>query len=145
LKAVLALLIAALMTGVSYADPPLRSATATVSMLLDAIRRGDQASFTEVAPGLVFMAAPDMLVPINWNDALNTLGHCSLVSLSEPKRHDGVSYYIVAATMTCLAPLPPGPLPFGFIVDGEHVFAVYRGEMDPFAPSERREGDGVHP
>jgi hypothetical protein len=61
-----------------------------VSRFLDAIRRGDQASYAEVAPDLVVMAAPDFGMRVNWDDAHETFGQCSFQSLSEPKTLDGV-------------------------------------------------------
>ena len=144
LRAILALLVTALMTSAAYADPPQGSATTTVSRLLDAIQRRDQASYEEITPrGLVFMAAPDFGMTIHWNDAVQIFGHCSLQSLSEPKPLDGVPAAVVTATMTCPTPFPPGPLTFDFIADDQQVLGIYPGGMDR-SPPDGRQGDDAH-
>lgn len=141
LRPLAALVAIALIASAVRAEPGPVSAKTTVSRLLDAIRRGDQAGYAEVGPKLVIMAIPDFGAPVSWEDAQRTFGPCSLQSLSEPRPLDGVPAYIVTATMTCSAPFPQGALTFDFMADREQVHGVYPGGIDRFYPDLRKRRD----
>ena len=124
-----------LVVGNAGAQTAPADARVAVSRLLEAIKAGDRARYTEIGPKLVMMAAPDFGVPVSFEEARKAFGGCSLTSLSDPRPLDGFPASIVTATMTCGPPWPAEPATFDFMADGKVVHGIYPGGIGRFYPN----------
>ena len=127
--------VAVLLPAIVSAQPYPVDAKAAVSRLLEAVRENDPALYAEVGAKLFIMAAPDFGVPVSFDEARELFGQCALTYLSDAKPLASIKSSIVAATMTCGAPLPAGPVTFDFLADSKLVHAIYPGGFARFYPN----------
>jgi hypothetical protein len=109
-------------------------AKVSVTRFFEAIAQNNGPEYSQVAPQVYIMAAPDFGVPMSLDQARQALEGCRLRQIDNIKALDRVpGAFQVLVTLVCPTERHIAPTA-GLLTDGQHILAVYPGGFPPPRP-----------